>query len=194
MLEANDLKKIQEKMDDADKDNTPFVVIDGEDRISVVGDANKTEVKKKEYSVKFRLPSQYKDLIPNSEPILDGKYYVATVKFNDVMITPRKDLKIVSAITSMIPFLRDISPSGDVTNRKNNELEAIVSNWISRDYVVDAMYDLVAAMLEVDFVLKDMMVFESVLENTIAILNDFPEVLNESDFFTDQQLLIKRNE
>ena len=190
----NDLIKIQSKINNAEKDSTPFAMIDGEGDVSVIGDANRTEVKKREYVVKFRIPSQYKDLVPDSESILNGKYYVSTVKFSDIMITPRKDLKIVSAITALFPFLRDVLPTGDVNDRDRSELELIISNWVSKDYIVDAMYNLVAAVLDIDLVLKDMMTFDSVIENTLSILGDFPEVVNEADFFTDPLLLIKKKE
>ena len=185
-LTQNDLVKIQEKIKEAEADNTPFLVVDGDGGLNVVGDVNKTEPKYYDYTVRFRLPIQYKDLLPGAEEAFGGKYCVADVEYKNITISARKDLKIVAALVDMAPFLREILPDGEARDRDKDELAKIVNNAMTNDAVVDAMYNFVAAMLNVDPMLKDMMLYSSVFSNVLKMMTDFPEILNESDFFTGQ--------
>lgn len=185
-LTENDLKAIQEKIKKAEADTTPFVVVDGNGDMSVVGDVNKTQTKQYDYTVKFRIPSQYKDMLPGATEIAGGKYYVAEVEYKNVMISARKDLEIVAAIIELYPFLRDVLPSGDTKDRSPEELKQIISNYITKKPIVDAMYHLVSAVVGVDDSLADMMLYSSVFDNVIKIIEDFPEIFNETDFFTGQ--------
>lgn len=183
-LTENDLKAIQEKIKKAEADTTPFVVVDGNGDMSVVGDVNKTQTKQYDYIVKFRIPAQYKDLLPGATDIVNGKYCVAEVEYKNVMISARKDLEIVSAVIELYPFLREVLPSGETEDRSREELKRIISENITKKSVVDAMYHLVSAVLGVDETLSDMMMYSSVFDNVMKIIGDFPEIFNESDFFT----------
>lgn len=183
-LTENDLKAIQEKIKKAEADSTPFVVVDGNGDMSVVGDVNKTQTKQYDYTVKFRIPAQYKDLLPGATDIVNGKYCIAEVEYKNVMISARKDLEIVSAVVELYPFLREVLPSGETEDRSREELKRIISENITKKSVVDAMYHLVSAVLGVDETLSDMMMYSSVFDNVMKIIGDFPEIFNESDFFT----------
>ena len=187
MITENDMIKIQEKINDAENDSTPFAVVDSEGDISVIGDANKTERKEKEYVVSFRLPSEYKELFSEFEEIADGKYIIANVTYSNVMITPRKDLKICSAMMELLPFIREVLPTGEVKDRSKKEISKIILDWAVKDQIVDAMYNLVAAVIGINDFMKEMMYYDSVLENVFQILIDFPEIVNESDFFTGRR-------
>jgi len=183
-LTENDLKAIQEKIKKAEADSTPFVVVDGNGDMSVVGDVNKTQTKQYDYTVKFRIPAQYKDLLPGATDIVNGKYCIAEVEYKNVMISARKDLEIVSAVIELYPFLREVLPSGETEDRSREELKHIISENITKKSVVDAMYHLVSAVIGIDETLSDMMMYSSVFDNVMKIIGDFPEIFNESDFFT----------
>lgn len=185
-LTENDLKAIQEKIQKAEADTTPFVVVDGNGDMSVVGDVNKTQTKQYDYTVKFRIPAQYKDLLPGATDIVNGKYCVAEVEYKNVMISARKDLEIVAAVIELYPFLREVLPSGESKDRTKEELRNIVAENITKKSVVDAMYHLVSAVIGIDETLADMMLYSSVFDNVIKIIEDFPEIFNETDFFTGQ--------
>lgn len=194
MITENDMIKLQEKVNEAESDTTPFAVIDSEGEVSVVGDANKTERKSKDYTVVFRVPSEYKDLLPDAESLANGKYFVSEVHYHNVIITPRKDLKICSSIMKLLPFLREVLPSGETKDRDKSEISKIISDWVVKDYIVDAMYDLVASVIGIDDFMKEMMFYDSVIENVFKILTDFPEIVNESDFFTAQLPSMRKKE
>lgn len=193
-LTEQDLLKVQKAMKEAENDTTPFAIIDGGGEVSVVGDVNKTEVKQYNYSVMFRIPAQFKDLLPGADPILDGKYYTAEIEYKNITITPRKDLNIVSAVVDIIPFLRDVLPSGESNDRDREELSKIVENHLTNDAIVNGLYKLVATVVGVSEPLVDMMMFSSVIDNAVKIILDFPEIFNESDFFTGKRLLEESKE
>lgn len=194
MLSQNDLMEIQRKMREAEADTTPFTVIDGDGNMSVVGDANKTEPKTYDYVVRFRIPAQYKDLVSGGEEIVGGKYIVAEVAYPNVCITPRMDIKIVNCLNDLKPFLVEILEDGESKDRDKEELGKFVVSTLTNDAIMDAMYNLVKTVVGVDDALVPMMMYDSVFENVLNIIRDFPEVINEEDFFTGKRSLTKEKQ
>lgn len=194
MLSQNDLMEIQRKMREAEADTTPFTVIDGDGNMSVVGDANKTEPKTYDYVVRFRIPAQYKDLVSGGEEIVGGKYIVAEVAYPNVCITPRMDIKIVNCLNDLRPFLVEILEDGESKDRDKEELGKFVVSTLTNDAIMDAMYNLVKTVVGVDDALVPMMMYDSVFENVLNIIRDFPEVINEEDFFTGKRSLTKEKQ
>lgn len=194
MLSQNDLMEIQRKMREAEADTTPFTVIDGDGNMSVVGDANKTEPKTYDYVVRFRIPAQYKDLVSGGEEIVGGKYIVAEVAYSNVCITPRMDIKIVNCLNDLKPFLVEILEDGESKDRDKEELGKFVVSTLTNDAIMDAMYNLVKTVVGVDDALVPMMMYDSVFENVLNIIRDFPEVINEEDFFTGKRSSTKEKQ
>lgn len=194
MLTQSDLMEIQRKMREAEADNTPFTVIDGGGNMSVVGDANKTEPKTYDYVVRFRIPAQYKDLVSGGEEIVGGKYVVAEVAYPNVCITPRMDIKIVNCLNDLKPFLVEILEDGESKDRDKEELGKFVMSTLTNDAIMDAMYNLVKTVVGVDDALVPMMMYNSVFENVLNIIRDFPEVINEEDFFTGKRSSTKEKQ
>lgn len=198
MLSQNDLMEIQRKMREAEADTTPFTVIDGDGNMSVVGDANKTEPKTYDYVVRFRIPAQYKYLVSGGEEtlqeIVGGKYIVTEVAYPNVCITPRMDIKIVNCLNDLKPFLVEILEDGESKDRDKEELGKFVVSTLTNDAIMDAMYNLVKTVVGVDDALVPMMMYDSVFENVLNIIRDFPEVINEEDFFTGKRSLTKEKQ
>lgn len=194
MLSQNDLMEIQRKMREAEADTTPFTVIDGDGNMSVVGDANKTEPKTYDYVVRFRIPAQYKDLVKGGEEIVGGKYIVAEVAYPNVCITPRMDIKIIDCLNELKPFLVEILEDGESKDRSREELGKFVVSTLTNDAIMDAMYNLVKTVVGVDDALVPMMMYDSVFENVLNIIRDFPEVINEEDFFTGKRSSTKEKQ
>lgn len=170
--------KIKKAIDKAEEDTTPYAgVVD--DQIIINGDANNTEVKKHDYEVKFILPKEMKDLFPDAE--VHGEYILATIEYKDVYITPRQNLKVTSAIAQILPLFKKLKEDGDIENLSDQE--AIEVYGALDDSVIDAFYRLVAVALNVDESLVDYMAVSSVIGNTVKILQDSPNAVNESDLF-----------
>lgn len=166
-MTENEYREIDEAIDKAQESVVPFPV-QTEDELSVVGDANKTELNKHDFKITFRIPK-------------DNTYVSKTVSFNNVYITPRQNVSILKAFTAIMPFFRKVTKEGTVTEYTDEEKREIALNF-DQD-VFDAMYDMVAYVLRIDQELKDYMTPASVLSATVNIMQMFPEMVNEGDTF-----------
>lgn len=178
-MKAADFLAISNKLKKTNEDDTPFAIVKDQE-VSVVGDANKTEVKTGDYSVKFRVPqSQFEHKPEGAKEV--GMYYVFSVAFDDVMITPRADLKIVDAIMKITPFFNKLKENGEI---EAFEKEELLSIFISAgDEIHLAIYNLVATFLGIDDQMGEYMLPFSVIENLNKIMENHPEVFNEADVF-----------
>lgn len=190
-MTEQDLKRIQEAMREAEKDNTPFQIIDGNGEMSVIGDVNKTEFKTYSYTVRFRVPAQFASMIPDGVPIIGGKYVVADVEYPNVYISSRKDIKLIGCLNDLRPFLIEVLPDGETRDRDEVELTKIILNSITNGIVLNAMYEFVGTAIGVDEALVPMMMYDSVFKNFVQLIKDFPELINEQDFFTAESALNK---
>lgn len=190
-MTEQDLMKIQELMREAEKNDTPFAIIDGDGGVSVVGDANKTELKKYSYTVKFRVPSQFASMLHGGESIVGGKYTVAKIVYPDVYISPRKDIILLNCLNDLKGFLVEVLPDGETKDRRADELAKIVMSNITNKVVLNAMYEFVGTAIGVSDALIPMMTYDSVFENFTQLISDFPELINEQDFFTGELSLNK---
>lgn len=183
-MTEQDLMEIQKQMREAEKSTTPFAIVDGEGSISVIGDANKTELKTYSYTVKFRVPTQFASLIGGGNEIVNGKYTVAEIEYPDVYISPRKDILLLNYLNDLKGFLVDVLPDGETKDRGADELIPIIMSNITNKVILNAMYEFVGTAIGVSDELIPMMLYESVFENFIKLIEDFPELINEQDFFT----------
>ena len=165
-MTENEYREIDEAIDKAQESVVPFPV-QTEDELSVVGDANQTELNKHDIKIEFRIPQQ-------------GKYTSYTREFKGVYITPRQNVSIVKAFTTLMPFFRKPSDGG-VVEYTEAEKREIATKFDQSVY--DAMYDLVAVVLGIDMDLKDYMTPQSVMDATVKILLQYPEMVNEADTF-----------
>lgn len=181
-VRVKDMKKIQESLGEAHKDNTPFPIVTDEG-LTVVGDVNKTEVKTRNYVVEFRFsPSEVETYGIEKEDIegyVEGQAIVH-MEFDDVTIKPRHRLEVDAAIVKILPYFYHIEEdSKKIGERTDEEFVELVNNMCIE--IGDDMYNLVAAVLGIDRRIVDNMVWQSVVETIIAIIKDFPEVFNESE-------------
>lgn len=179
VISAEDFAAIGEKLKRTNEDNTPFPVVK-DNEISVIGDPNKTEVKKNDYEIKFRMPkSMFTEKPDGAQEI--GSLYVLTVKYKDISITPRNDLKIVEAIMRIQPFFNKLKEDGGIETYTKEELFSLYA--YAGDDVHIAMYNLVATFLGIDDKSGEYMLPMSVLDTINTIMDTHPEIFNEADVF-----------
>lgn len=181
-ISEQEYREIQKKLQEAQKDDTPFAVVQG-DEVAVVGDANKTAIKKHDYTVKVTIPKAYASMLIKGEDIQReiGDYVVGEVTFKDVYIKPRNSMKIMAAAADLIPFFNNLEEDGNVTAMDDEEL--IASHKLFSDEVVDAMYRLVKNVLDLDDAMADSLTPPSVVELVGKFIEDFPELFGETDAF-----------
>lgn len=116
----NDFLDIKDKLEVAREDDTPFAV-HNDGTLSVVGDPNKTEQKKFDYTVKFRYEKDELEVIPNNAKEF-GKYVVFSVDFDDIFINPRKDMELMECILNIYPILNSFFEIADAKQKEAKEL------------------------------------------------------------------------
>lgn len=178
-MTPQDLLAIGEKLKKTNEDTTPFAVVK-EEKISVIGDANKTQVKSNDYEIKFRIPKDGLEQIPAGAREV-GPYYVFTIKYENVTITPRNDLRIVDAIMKIVPFFNKLKEDGSMESLTNEE---ILSVYVGAGEEVHlAVYNLVATFLGIDDMMGEYMLPFSVISALNRIIDTHPEIFNEADVF-----------
>lgn len=183
-VDLDDMLKMQKSMDDAQKDDTPFAVV-SDDGVVVAGDVNKTERKSRDYSIRFRFPeSHMKDLGIDEKDVIDrvAGYIVIQLDFNDVYIVPRRDIDIEAAIVKVIPYFQKLQDDGISTEDRSAEEMRDFTKTLSNE-IIDDLYDLVSAVLNVDRRITQNMVLNDVIDTATRMPQDFPEVFRAADHF-----------
>lgn len=179
-----DMVRMQQGMEKAHEDNTPFPLVT-KDGLTVVGDPNKTEIKKHDYTVMFRFPT----ILANEMNIDEDAVVKRTpenvwvnVEYQDVHIKPRYDLEIQAALVKIFPYFYNIRDKS-AEKKTDEELMEMVKDMCRE--IGDDLYDVVTAVFDIDRDLEPYMDWNSVQTNVTHIIEDFPEIFNEAEGFLE---------
>lgn len=175
-----DMLKLSKEIKKAQEDTTPYAVV-ADKQIHVVGDANKTENKQHDYTVKFRFPIDYEGMFPDEDKEYIGNYFTIVSEFKNVTINPRKDLKILASVSRIIPYVKKLNEDGTIEDPNDDEIIQMCLDM--PDEIEDAMYALTANVLGVPSEISDFMLATDVFSFVSDFVSDFPEVFNEADAF-----------
>lgn len=183
---VDNLIDLQDNFEKAHEDDTPFPIVQ-KDEVSVIGDANKTEVKTRDYNIRFRFPKDMPE-VQNIDPkeILKtvGDYVIVRFEFKDVRIKPRYDLEIIAAISRIFPYLYSINEeTKNLEKRSKEEMTDIIDGMCQT--IGDDLYHVAGAILGVDKNIEDYMMWNDVVDFVTNVPRDFPELINETEGFTE---------
>lgn len=117
----NDWLDINKSLEKAREDDTPHAVLNN-GNLAVVGDANKTEVKKVDYQIKFRFEEgEFQAYPKNAKKV--GKYIMFTIDFEDIHINPRKDMLLVESALGIYPIITALT---NVVDTRNSQIEEML--------------------------------------------------------------------
>lgn len=167
-------EEIKEGIDAAPESPVPFPVVKDE-KMSVIGDANETQINKHDFKIVFRLPEGVSD----GEKVDGG--VLKEVEYKNVFITPRQSASVISAMCKIFPYFRKIGENGDVSGYTADEVVTLLADW--DDEMIDCMYNLVGKVLRIDERLIDYMMPSSVISCVGNIVRYYPEVVNEAEAF-----------
>lgn len=168
---------MEQGIDEAKESPTPYPIVKDE-KLSVIGDANETQLNKHDFKIKFRLPEGVAD----GEKVEGG--VLKEVDYKNVFITPRQSGKVIASLCRMLPFFRKIIDTADGKEGISFTQDEIVEMLAEfGDEFVDDMYDLVAKTLKIDDALIDYILPESAMSATIKIIQEYPEIVNEAEAF-----------
>lgn len=163
---------IKAALDNAQESTIPFPVVN-DSELAVVGDANKTELKKYEYQITFEKPVYE-----------DGKLTGMTTEtktYENVYVKPRHNTQIVKWLASMLPYFYKVDEDGNQVEYTKLEMLSIFGKLDGA--ILDIMYELVAVILGISDEDKDFMVGSSVMETVLKFIEDNPQTANEAMTF-----------
>lgn len=127
----NDWLDINKSLEKAREDDTPHAVLNN-GNLAVVGDANKTEVKKVGYQIKFRFEEGELQAYPKNAKKV-GKYIMFTIDFEDIHINPRKDMLLVESALGIYPIITALT---NVVDTRNSQIEEMLKK-VGAEYTKD---------------------------------------------------------
>lgn len=127
----NDWLDINKSLEKAREDDTPHAVLNN-GNLAVVGDANKTEVKKVDYQIKFRFEEGELQAYPKNAKKV-GKYIMFTIDFEDIHINPRKDMLLVESALGIYPIITALT---NVVDTRNSQIEEMLKK-VGAEYAKD---------------------------------------------------------
>lgn len=184
--------EMKKKMDEAENDTTPYAVAENDD-ISVVGDVNNTEIKKHEYVIQFAYPNNefWKERInrEGAKILKETENYIGVEKrYKDVWIPPRVYTAVQTAFAEVYQFFNVATEDGNVRDLTNEEI--VEALRILNQTMVESMCHAVATVLRIEPEEEQCMLPTSTMVTILLMIEDFPEVINGMDFFTDRSLEI----
>lgn len=187
MLNINQVEGLKTAFEEAKKDDTPYIGM-RDDEIHVLGNPNKTEIKPADYMVHFAFPNNEKwraraeangDRIGKTTE--DGRYFLASRKYKDVYLTPRRISGALVALTQIESFIYKIDENGNAEEMTREEIVSLLT--VMNGELSDATYELVARVLGIPYDEVDFMLPSNTVENAIKIALNNPSALNEADLF-----------
>ena len=182
--------EMKKKMDEAENDTTPYAVTEN-DEMSVVGDVNNTEIKKHEYVIQFAYPNTayWRQRIKhqNMEVLSETPNYIGVRRqFKDIWVPPRVYTAVQTAFAEVYQFFNIATDSGEIRDLTNEEiLEAL---RILSQTMIESMCHAVATVLRIEPEEEECMLPTSTMKTILLMIDDFPEIINGMDFFTDRSL------
>ena len=180
----DDMLAIQKSMEKAHEDDTPFPIVTKQGDVGVIGNPNKTEIKRHDYTILFRFPNAVADELNIAEEAiakrLPSSVYV-NIEYTDVQILPRYDLEIQAALVRIFPYFLNIKDKWAEAKTPEELFEE--TKHLCKE-IGDDLYDAVAVIVGVDRDLEYYMDFDCVVSTFTKLINDFPEIVNEAEGFS----------
>lgn len=165
---------IKAALDKAEETVIPFPVVN-DDELAVVGDANRTELRRFEYEITFEKP------VYDEEGTLTGDFDIQKKKYENVFVKPRMNGRIVKLLASMLPYFYKVDEKGNQV--EYTQLEMIQIFGRLEESILDRMYELVAAILDIPMSDIDYMTSTSVLNTIMKFIEDNPNTAREAQLF-----------
>jgi len=183
MISMEDFKAMQTAVNEAEKDDTPYLAV-VDDEMHVLGDQNKTELKKHSYTLGFAFPNTEanKKFIGEGNIIKETENYLYFKRtFKDVFVPPRRHTAVLNTFVKLEAFFKQFGEDGELVPRTEAEVRAMLESI--NDEVEDAVYETVGKILGVSSEDMGYALISSVIEVFVKMCRDNPEILNEADIF-----------
>lgn len=180
--------ELKKRMDEAENDTTPYAIVDDGD-ISVVGDVNKTEITKHDYVIQFAYPNTkaWKDRLESEgvKILKETPNYIGVERtYKDVWVAPRVYTAVQTAFAELYQFFNVVMEDGTIRDLTDEEIIQAI-RMLSQD-MMESMCHAVATVLRIPQQEEACMLPTMTMAAVVRMIQDFPEILNGMDFFTDK--------
>lgn len=182
--------EMKKKFDEAENDDTPYIAV-VDDEVSIVGDAEKTERKKGNYKMQFWCPNNdmWKARIEGEKIVNETENYIAYEReYENVWVSPRVQTAVMTSFVELYKFFYMVSEDGQIRDLTADEVIMALRS-LSQE-MTDAMCHAVATVLRIDPMEEQFMFVTQTARTIIQMIDDFPEIINGMDFFTDKSSVI----
>ena len=194
--EFQKFQELKDKMKDSQNDNTQYLAVTSDDELHVIGDPNETEIVPADYTVYFLFPDnqKYREKVARTGAVetdeingrkIEGEIpsgqFLAKRTYKDVHITPRRVGSVVSAFVTVEQFFYDVSEDGEI--RDMSYEESIEVFRMLNQEILDAVYDVVSAVLKIPKDEQEMILPINALEVATKMVIQNPDVVNNADLF-----------
>ena len=194
--EFQEFQKLKETMKESQSDRTPYLAVTSNDELHVIGDPNETEIVPADYTVYFLFPDtqKYRERVTRTGAVetdeINGRklasavpagQFLAKRTYKDVHITPRRVGSVVSAFVTVEQFFYDISENGEI--RDLTYEESIEVFRMLNQEILDAVYDVVSAVLKIPKDEQEMILPINALEIATKMVVQNPDIVNNADLF-----------
>lgn len=176
------LLDIANKIENAKNDDTPYLVNKGEkdEPLAIVGNANKTQVKMNDYTIRFQFPEGLLTELPERAISKNGAIYLEEV-FKDKIVTPSQQLIMMDCSIVLLEFFHELKEDGTIERSTENQLFRRFARAGKELHM--AIYEFVATFLGIPENLSGYMMVGSTISTFAQILDNHPELINESEIF-----------
>lgn len=187
MISIDKMGELKSAIEEAREDDTPYIGIK-DNELHVLGDPNKTEVQSADYVVRFAFPNTDEwrakansmgDEIGKTTD--DGRYFLATRKYKNVYLSPRRMGAVVTTLAQIESFLYKITDNGEIKELSYEEMVSLAT--VMNGELSDATYELVATVLRIPYEEMEWMLPLNTIENAVKIAQNNPSAVNEADLF-----------
>lgn len=181
--------EMKKQMDAAEEDTTPYAIVEDDEQISVVGDVEKTKKITHDYVMAFGYPNT-KDWRARVEEegltiINETPSYIFVKRvYDDVWVPPRTFTNVQTAFLELYNFFNMVTDDGELRDLTEDEIKEAL-RMLDQD-LMDAMCHVVAQILRIPQQEEVFMMELPTMVATMKIINDFPEIVNSTDFFSDR--------
>ena len=194
--EFQKFQELKDKMKDSQNDNTPYLAVTSDDELHVIGDPNETEIVPADYTVYFLFPDtqKYRDRVARTGAVetdeingrkIEGEIpkgqFLAKRTYKNVHVTPRRVGSVISAFVTVEQFFYDVSEDGEIKDMSYEE-SIEVFRMLTQD-ILDAVYDVVSAVLKIPADEQEMILPINALEIATKMVVQNPDIVNNADLF-----------
>ena len=187
MISIDQLDELKGAIEKAREDDTPYIGIK-DDELHILGDPNKTEIQAADYVVHFAFPNteEWRNRATSmgdeiGKTTEDGRYFLATRRFKNVYLSPRRMGAVVSTLAQIESFLYKILDNGEIKELNTDEMMSLMN--VMNGELSDATYELVATVLRIPYNEMEWMLPLNTIENAVRIAKNNPSAVNEADLF-----------